>query len=122
MATMIEQEQRERCPAFDDEGSGERCEQYAGHTGMHSIVYPEGGGTQWAASAVPRRVDMTRWTEAERKIDHALQEVERMGADVRLTNAVIALEDARSWVADFVDGVAVEHHYPRRATPSEATP
>jgi hypothetical protein len=58
-----------------------------------------------AASDVPRRIDMSRWTPAERAIQHAVDAIEAMGADVRLTDAVILLSQARDKVADFVDGV-----------------
>lgn len=53
----------------------------------------------------PRRIDMTRWTPAERAIYDACQAVEAAGADVRLTDAVILLGQAQAKVADFVDGV-----------------
>lgn len=44
-------------------------------------------------------------TPAEKAIYDAVQEVEKMGADTRLTNAVVKLAEARESVADFVDGV-----------------
>lgn len=52
-----------------------------------------------------RRHDLTRWTPAERAINDAVQEVEKAGADARLTDAVTLLQQARQKVADFVDGV-----------------
>jgi hypothetical protein len=54
---------------------------------------------------VPRRADMRRWTAAERAIYDALQAVEAMPADVRLTDAVTLLGAAKDSVADFIDGV-----------------
>lgn len=54
---------------------------------------------------IPRRIQMQKWCEAERLIQGAVDEVERMGADVRLTDAVVLLAAARDRVADFVDGV-----------------
>jgi hypothetical protein len=42
---------------------------------------------------------------AELAIRDAIYEVEKMSADVRLTNAVIYLDKARELVADFIDNV-----------------
>lgn len=57
-------------------------------------------------SDMPRRNQMLKWCEAEHKIQAAVDAVELMGADVRLTDAVILLGRARDRVADFVDGVS----------------
>lgn len=57
-------------------------------------------GNEW-----PRRNQMQQWTPAEHAIQQAVDAVEAMGADVRLTDAVILLGKARDRVADFVDGV-----------------
>lgn len=53
----------------------------------------------------PRRVRIDLFTPAERAIWDAMQAVESAGCDVRLTRAVIKLQEARDLVADFVDGV-----------------
>ena len=55
---------------------------------------------------IPRRNQINRWTAAERAIAAAVNEVEAAGADVRLTDAVVLLGEARQAVADYVDGVA----------------
>ncbi len=52
---------------------------------------------------IPRRCRLDLNTPAERAIYDAMQEVEKAGADVRLTDAVILLGEARDAVADFVD-------------------
>jgi hypothetical protein len=52
----------------------------------------------------PRRNRMDLWTPAEKAIQEAVNEVEKAGADVRLTDAVILLQQAKNKVADFVDG------------------
>ncbi len=52
-----------------------------------------------------RRIRLDLNVPAELAIYNAMQEVEKAGADVRLTNAVIKLADARNLVADYVDGV-----------------
>ena len=44
---------------------------------------------------------------AELAIFNAVQEVEKMPADERLTDAVRKLQEARDHVADYVEGVAV---------------
>lgn len=54
---------------------------------------------------IPRRARMDDWNEAERAISEAMQAVEKMVADPRLTDAIILLTEAKSAVADFVDGV-----------------
>lgn len=56
---------------------------------------------------LPRRCYVDQWTPAERAIQAAVDVVESMGADVRLSWAVSLLSDARRKVADFVDGVQV---------------
>ena len=54
---------------------------------------------------IPRRIRLDQMTIAELAIFNAVQLVEEMGADVRLTNAVNLLARAREQVADFVDGI-----------------
>lgn len=54
---------------------------------------------------IPRRSRLDRMTQAERAIYDAVQMVEAMPADVRLTDAVVLLQAARDSVADFVDGI-----------------
>ena len=61
----------------------------------------------------PRRCHIYEFVPAEKAIWDAVQEVEKMPADVRLTNAVLKLQEAREWVADFVDDVKEADHYPR---------
>lgn len=53
---------------------------------------------------IPRRNYMPDWCEAEKAIYNASIEVEKMGADVKLTDAVIKLSEARELVADYIDG------------------
>ena len=54
---------------------------------------------------IPRRNQMQQWCEAEHKIQDAVDAIERMGADLRLTDAVVLLGAARDRVADFVESV-----------------
>lgn len=58
-----------------------------------------------SANEFPRRCRLDLLTPAELAIVNAVDEVEKVGADVRLTNAVIKLGEARNFVADFVDGI-----------------
>ncbi len=68
--------------------------------------------------SIPRRIDRARWSPEETAIDAALQAVEELGADPRLTDAVTKLDEARGHVADFVDGVEPEP-LPRKVTPEQ---
>lgn len=54
-------------------------------------------------SAVPRRNRLDLCTRAELAIYKAMEEVEKLGASVKLTDAIIKLSEARELVADFVD-------------------
>lgn len=51
----------------------------------------------------PRRNRMDLWTPAEKAIYDASHEVEKVGADTKLTEAVILLGKARDLVADYID-------------------
>lgn len=55
-------------------------------------------------AGIPRRARLNLFSSAEKAIWDATQEVEKMGADVRLTDAVILLGQAREKVADYIDG------------------
>lgn len=52
---------------------------------------------------IPRRSRLDLNTPAELAIFNTMQEVEKAGADVKLTLAVIKLQEARNLVADYVD-------------------
>ena len=54
-------------------------------------------------SDIPRRIDINRYVPAETAIREAILRVEEMPADVRLTDAVVLLGQAKDKVADFVD-------------------
>lgn len=56
---------------------------------------------------IPRRNRIDKFVTAEKKIFDAIQSVEDMGADIRLTDAVILLSQAQNKVADFVDGIPI---------------
>lgn len=51
----------------------------------------------------PRRSRLDLCEPAELAIYNAMQEVEKMGADVKLTEAVIKLQEAKELVADYID-------------------
>ena len=51
----------------------------------------------------PRRIRIKYWCEAELAIYSAMQAIEHMDADVRLTEAQTLLQQAKNKVADFVD-------------------
>lgn len=60
-----------------------------------------------------RRCDLRTMTPAELKIREAIEAVEGMGADPRLTDAVTLLSSASEAVADYTDGVPrrIERYY-----------
>lgn len=60
-----------------------------------------------APDGFPRRSCLWLMTPAEKIMQKALIEVEGMGADIRLTEAVVLLQKAQRQVADFVDGEPV---------------
>lgn len=70
-------------------------------------------------SDIPRRACIDLFTPAEKAIREAIIAVESAGCDARLTWAVMSLSDAQAWVADFVDGVPCEDHYPRPPIPPQ---
>ena len=51
----------------------------------------------------PRRNQLDKCTPAELAIYKAMEEVEKIGADVKLTDAITKLNEALNLVADFVD-------------------
>ena len=63
----------------------------------------------------PRHINIDRMTEAELAIRWAVLAVEAAGADVRLTDAVVLLGEARDAVSDYVDKIkAIRRTYIRR--------
>ncbi len=54
-------------------------------------------------NGIPRRIQLDLITPAELAIHNAMQEVEKLGANSRLTEAVTLLQEAKNAVADFVD-------------------
>ena len=52
---------------------------------------------------IPRRNQVQMWVQAERAIAYAVEVVERVGCDPRLTDAINLLHEARMAVADYVD-------------------
>lgn len=67
------------------------------------------------SNEIPRRVRIDLFVPAEKAIYDAVQSVEAMPPDVRLTRAVNKLGEAQALVADFVDGVPDGEGYPRPA-------
>lgn len=52
-----------------------------------------------------RRSDVKRQLPAERAVGVAVRLVEELGADPRLTDAVLSLFEAADSIADYIDGV-----------------
>lgn len=57
---------------------------------------------------IPRRIQVERMVPAELAIRSAIQEVEKLAADARLTEAVILLNKAQDKVADYIDELCIE--------------
>lgn len=57
---------------------------------------------------IPRRIQVDRMTLAELAIRNAIQEVEKLAADSRLTEAVVLLGKAQDKVADYIDELCIE--------------
>lgn len=51
----------------------------------------------------PRRANLEKNTPAEVAIHNAIQEVEKVGANEKLTQAIIFLQEAKDCVSDFID-------------------
>lgn len=51
----------------------------------------------------PRRIRLDLIVPAELAIYNAVQEIEKLGADVRLTNAEVLLQQAKDLVSDYID-------------------
>lgn len=64
----------------------------------------------------PTRADILHWTDAEHAIASAIQVVEKLGADVKLTEAVTLLSSAQDKVADFVESLPSENTTVRRTS------
>jgi len=58
-----------------------------------------------AKNNIPRRAMLDKMTQEELLIRDAVNAVENLGADVRLTNCVIKLGEAKNHLSDFIDGV-----------------
>ncbi|MEP6756357.1 MAG: hypothetical protein ABJA67_12710, partial [Chthonomonadales bacterium] len=54
-----------------------------------------------------RRIQMQKWSQAEKVIADARRFVDAGPADVRLTKAVVALSDAQAHVADYIDEMGI---------------
>lgn len=56
-------------------------------------------------NGIPRRIRLDLCEPAEKIIYDAIQEVEKLGADERLTNAVVKLSEAKELVSDYIDEI-----------------
>lgn len=63
-----------------------------------------------AKEEIPRRNRMDKWSTAEKAIYDAIQEVEKMGCDIRLTEVVIKLSEAQNSIADYIDAEIIIIH------------
>lgn len=61
----------------------------------------------------PRRCYLEKMTPEERGIHDMIKKVENLGCDVRLTETIILLGQARDKLSDFVDGIPPADSSPR---------
>lgn len=54
-------------------------------------------------NTIPRRARLDLNTKAELSISKAIDEIENLGADPRLTKAQIKLQEAKDLLSDYVD-------------------
>ncbi len=54
-------------------------------------------------NGIARRIQLDHFEPSEIAIYNAMQEVEKIGADLRLTQAVTLLAEARNLVADYIE-------------------
>jgi hypothetical protein len=54
----------------------------------------------------PRRIRLDLNTPAELAVRNAVNEVEKLPADTRLTEAILLLDQAREKIADYIDAKA----------------
>ena len=59
---------------------------------------------------IPRRIRLDKMKPAEKAIHAAVGEVEKIGADVRLTDAIILLQQAKDKVSDYIDQFDDQSH------------
>lgn len=71
---------------------------------------------------IPRRCCLNKLSQAERAIHDAMAAVEAVGADVRLTDAVILLSAAKDSVADYVDNSPEIRRCVQTVQPTSALP
>ena len=55
-------------------------------------------------NGIARRSFIPEWTPAELAISNAMEEVEKLGCSVLLTDAVVLLGKAKDKVADYIEG------------------
>lgn len=68
-------------------------------------------------NGIPRRILLSSATTMEQAIRAAMAAIEAGPADVRLTKASMAVQDALAWVADYFEDVPEAEHYPRPVAP-----
>ncbi len=66
----------------------------------------EGSQEEW--ESLTRRNDLSRMTDAEKAIHNAIQEVEKLPPNQRLTNCVIRLQEAKTELSNWVDNLPIK--------------
>lgn len=73
---------------------------------MESSSKFEGSQEEW--DSLTRRNDLSRMTDAEKAIHNAIQEVEKLPPNQRLTNCVIRLQEAKTELSNWVDNLPIK--------------
>lgn len=68
---------------------------------------------------ISRRHCMWLWTKEEKAIHDAVQAVEKLPADVRLTNAVVLLGQAQDAVNEFMESEEGKQYLLSQETPAQ---
>lgn len=101
-------------------------EKYSPESRLHSICEMASDAIRTKRGSrmsndIPRRCRIDLMTPAELAIRNAVEEVEKVGADPRLTDSVVLLSAAQTRLADFIDGIPGRTTIPKQVE-SEGRP
>lgn len=72
-------------------------------SGLAAVIPAPESPKIFMVDGFPRRARLDLYEPAEKSIHSAVEYIENMGADVRLTDAVIMLQKAKDKVSDYID-------------------
>jgi hypothetical protein len=59
-------------------------------------------------NSIPRRAQINKFAPTEMAIFKSIQEIEKLPADIRLTDAIILLQRAKDKVSDYIDSTLIK--------------